>query len=765
MAGNVRRTKRVHVDQATVVPLALVAGIVAALSPAAPTGSPSVDACIVAIGTAALTWICAAASWWILIVISGVALATSLRADLIVVAAVALGLSLRIGMHQRNHSVMRSVIGGLVLNVLLRSDLGGFAGLSTITGLGAVTLIYWSGTRRRTTEQQRWINGVTGGLFVYALAAGGMLGASALNARSNLLDAIDSLRDGMNELSGGDLETAADTLTEAARQLNLARDRVNAFWTQPARVVPVVAQHRRAMDDLSSDASDLVRIIIEELDRLDLDTLRPAGGTFDLAAIDRAATSTARLRDAVIRIERTVANTRSMWLVAPIQREVADLNEEITKQRNRIDDVDAAMVQLPGLLGRDEPRRYFVAFTTPAEARGSVGFMGSWAELTADGGRLTLTRQGRTGDLNAAGSSERRVSGPQDFIETWGGYGFTSNEGAAESDVWSNVTISAHFPSTAQVIAELYPQSGGDTVDGVFALDVDALARFLDFTGPVTVDGVNEPVGPDNAVRFLLFEQYRLGSDREDVLQDVSQAVVESLLSGALPGPRQLVETLAPAVSEGRIVGYAARSAEQDLFERLNMSGALPTPGGEDAIAVAFNNASASKLELFFDSTMTYDLQVDAAGNLTGTLEMTLSNSAPRFGWPDGVIGNYVNLPTGTNQLMVTIYSRFAPTSATFDGQELQSDLGLEAGYVVNRWFVVLKPGASGTLSVTFAGNIGPKDPTDRHIPVILRTPAMVRPFPVELTYRTPSGASLMVTRDEPGLVIRPLGSEDLAGK
>ena len=37
-------------------------------------------------------------------------------------------------------------------------------------------------------------------------------------------------------------------------------------------------------------------------------------------------------------------------------------------------------VRLP-LLGQDGPRTYFVAFTTPAEARGAGGYMATWAEL------------------------------------------------------------------------------------------------------------------------------------------------------------------------------------------------------------------------------------------------------------------------------------------------------------------------------------------------------------------------------------------------
>jgi len=765
MPGNARRTKRVHIDQGTVVPLALVAGIVAAVSAASPTGSASIDPVIVGVGVAAFTWICAAASWWVLIVSSGVALATSMRLDLIIVATVALGIALRIGMHQRNHSVLRAVVGALAFNVLVRSELGGFAGLSTIVGLSVAALVYGSGTRRRTSEQSVWIHGVALGFLASALAASGLLAASALNARSNLENAIDSLRDGMNQLSAGDQDTAANTFAESARQLDLARDRVNAFWTQPARIVPVVAQHRRAIDDLSSDASDLVRIITEELDRLDLDSLRPVDGIFDLQAVDRAAASTSRLRMAIMSIEDTVADTKSMWLLRPIQREIEDLNREISKQRNRFEDVDAAMTELPGLLGSDEVRRYFIAFTTPAEARGIGGFMGSWAELTADRGRLTLSRQGRTGDLNAADATERTVSGPEDFLATWGRYGFASDDGATESDVWSNVTVSAHFPSTGRIIAELYPQSGGQNVDGVFALDVEALATFLEFTGPVKVEGVTRPIGPDNANQFLLFDQYRLGDGRAGVLDAVSRAVMESLLGGALPGPRQLVETLAPAVRESRIVGYAVRPDEQDLFERLGMAGALPVPVADDAIVVAFNNASASKLELFLDASMDYTMDVDERGALTSTLELTLTNSAPTSGWPEGVIGNYVDLPTGTNQLMVTVYSRFAPTSVTFTGDEPDTDVGREAGYVVSRWFVILDPDSTETLTLTFAGNLDPSTFDEDRIPVIVRTPAMVRDFPVRVVYSGPDGQQLIASIDRPGIVIRPLGSEDLAGE
>ena len=41
---------------------------------------------------------------------------------------------------------------------------------------------------------------------------------------------------------------------------------------------------------------------------------------------------------------------------------------------------------------------------------------------------------------------------------------------------WQQVNVSPNFPVTAQVIQQLYPQSGGDDVDGVIAIDPFGLA-------------------------------------------------------------------------------------------------------------------------------------------------------------------------------------------------------------------------------------------------------------------------------------------------
>ena len=67
---------------------------------------------------------------------------------------------------------------------------------------------------------------------------------------------------------------------------------------------------------------------------------------------------------------------------------------------------------------------------------------------------------------------------PPDWMHRYGPQGFAIGADArVVRDPWSIINLSPHFPSTAQVIQELYPQSGGRHLDGVFSLDVFALER------------------------------------------------------------------------------------------------------------------------------------------------------------------------------------------------------------------------------------------------------------------------------------------------
>ena len=88
----------------------------------------------------------------------------------------------------------------------------------------------------------------------------------------------------------------------------------------------------------------------------------------------------------------------------------------------------------------------------------------SYGELTADQGRLTLTRSGDISDLNKAlPKGGGHLTGPADYLARYGAFD--------PQKLFQDVSYAPDLPTVADVIQQLYPQAGGDHIDGVLALD------------------------------------------------------------------------------------------------------------------------------------------------------------------------------------------------------------------------------------------------------------------------------------------------------
>jgi hypothetical protein len=356
---------------------------------------------------------------------------------------------------------------------------------------------------------------------------------------------------------------------------------------------------------------------------------------------------------------------------------------------------------LPGLLGADGTRNYFVMFTTPSEARAAGGFMGNWAILTAADGSLSITRFGRSEDLNKSGDpAQKRISGPADYLRHYGQF--------SPATEWRSVNMSPDFPSVARVVGELYPQSEGTPIDGVIAVDPEGLAQFLRLTGPVRVPGRAEPLTADNAAAFLLRDQYLSFADknsRVDFLEDAARNVTDAFTRSTLPRPRAIGDALGPAARGGHLRIASFDRMGERLFRRIGVAGQFGHNPG-DYLAVVTQNASSSKLELFLHRTIDVRTRLDPeTGRERTRMTVTLRNDAPTEGLPDYVIANQVpGLPTGWNRLYLSLYSHLDLRGATVDGNRLTMQSGIERGLNVSSALVTVPAGGQVVVEARFAG-------------------------------------------------------------
>jgi hypothetical protein len=230
----------------------------------------------------------------------------------------------------------------------------------------------------------------------------------------------------------------------------------------------------------------------------------------------------------------------------------------------------------------------------------------------------------------------------------------------------------------------------------------------------VNVPGLSEQLTADNIVAFLTKDQYielQIGDERHDLLSDVAKIVFDKMTSSDLPGPRQIADQLGPAAHGGRLLLNSFHPDEQKLFEQLEIDGGLPAADG-DFLAVTTSNRGANKIDAFLTRTVEDDVVVDqTTGRVDASVRVTLHNAAPASGLPDVMIANFFGLPSGTNELELSVLTPLELDRSTLDGAPVPVGSHHEYGRKTYSAVLVLPPGATQTFELQLHGELKPEQP------------------------------------------------------
>ena len=751
-----RRSNRL--DRRIVWAIALVAAVVGAAAPVAPTGTAAVDH-VLAAGLAALVTLAASRTTRSpLVWVAGIAAALALGSAWVAFAGIALVFALALGLTSDALVDQRTrwpgaVIGALAIQSLLRAPAAGFFGLPSLVTAVAVAPVLWSGWRSSPPPIRRRVtlSVLAGAVFLVVALVG--LGVSGLLARSQVDAAINDARGGLDALRAGDQAGATELFDRSTHEFHDANDQMSAPWAQPARLVPVVAQQATALRSVTSSGGELTRTASVAASTAPYRQLHVRSGQIDLDLLASMQAPVAASAHALEAAQADVASIRSPWLVAPLTANLDRFAEEIDRTRSEAELADEALRVAPGLLGADRVRHYYIAFATPAEMRFQGGFVGAYGILTAAGGQVHLDRSGPIGELSEApGAADRTLSGPPLYLERYGRLN--------PARFPQNLTASPDMPDNAAAAAKILPQAGTPPIDGVIYVDPVGLAALLRLTGPVTVTGMTETLTADNAAQYLLRDQYLTGATdtaRQDGLTEASRATFDALVSRDLPSPAEIGTDLGPAMRGGHLLFTTFDPTEQAFLSGLGSTGAFldgaagagPTndPDREsDWFSVRTSNAGGNKIDSFLRREVDYDATVDSTtGDVDATATVTLHNDAPSSGLPGYVIGNLFGLPTGTNRLYLGFYTADQLQSATLDGAPLPIESQHEFAGNVYSSRLDIPPGASITVVFHLSG-------TER-----------TGPHAVD-GYRLGVGHQPLVTDDHLTIRVHLAGSGGLAG-
>ena len=595
-----------------------------------------------------------------------------------------------------------AVVGAVVVQALLRLPPGNFAGHALASTVAIACLLAGSWPRIGPPAR-RWLRRVASAAAVLAgLATAGLLLALAL-ARGDLEHGSSRAQAGLHQVRRGNSDRAATLLDGASGAFSSAQGRLDAWWARPARLVPIVGQHARALSLISGAGSHLASAAADATRSARLDDLQVTDGRLDLDQVRATAAPLATVRAALRQAQRDVADAHSPWLVSPIAHRIRQFDADVSSAAYDAATASQAVAVLPDIMGGAGTRFYFVVFGTPAETRDLGGFMGAFAVLKADQGKLSLYQTGRVRDLNRV-SVHRTLSDRSVF---------PSHLLALQPErFWQNITGTADFPTVAEAVHQMWSRQAPAQLDGALYMDPDTLAALLHLTGPIRVPDYDKPLTARTAASFLLKDQYVAFPDdnRHDFLVEAAKTVFSKLTSGRLPPPRVIADTLLPEVHERRLLMNSFRPAEEAVFARLRMDGALPAIHG-DFLSVRASNRGLSKIDAMMRRTVAYAVTADpSTGSVHSTVTVTVKNEAPATGLPFVVIGNHIGQPQGTNSTTLSVYTPLNLIDVTRDGRPIPRGASSDSDRF--RYTALLDVPAGQTVTVVFelAGQVDLRD-------------------------------------------------------
>ncbi|MFS0866274.1 DUF4012 domain-containing protein [Microbacterium sp. 179-B 1A2 NHS] len=427
----------------------------------------------------------------------------------------------------------------------------------------------------------------TAALLIGGAAAATHVALAAMHLRDGLREADAAATVAMGALGRGDLAATEAAVREATTAATDAAP-ADPLW-RIAEAVPMIGPNLSAArvaaeglgrlgNDVATPLLDAARSLEGADPRAALEALRESATRLDAA--ERARTAVA---DEVARVPRE-------HLVAEVAAGLDTLSDAVSRLAPITQTASSAASLLPAILGADGERTILLLVQNPAELRTGGGITGSFVELRAVDGEVTLSAQR---------DSSRFAPAAAPILPLPVGEQRALGDGIGR--FVQNASMTADFALTARLASAWWESDGFAAPDVVVSLDPIVLAAVL---GPLgSVDTAAGPFGPGDVVDHLLVEPYlTLSPDGQtDRFADVAGAVVSALATRA--EPLAIAVALREPIGEGRLSVWSRHPHEQAILGGTALAGprARLEQAGADAFAVYFNDATGGKLTPYLD--------------------------------------------------------------------------------------------------------------------------------------------------------------------
>lgn len=389
----------------------------------------------------------------------------------------------------------------------------------------------------------------------------------------------------------------------------------------------------------------------------------------------------------------------NIWVGAKVRGGLEKVKKLTDEGAVFINDAKPLIKILPNLLGEPSEKKYLVLFQNDKELRPTGGFLTAYSIFRLEHGIVHVDNSSDIYELDA--TVPNKPTAPKPILQYL-------------PKVYSlnlrDTNLSPDFITSMEAFNKMYKTAGGYTkVDGIIAVDTQALVAAMNILGDIQVDGAtystkNDPRCNCPQVIYAL-EEYAdqplqiVKQNRKGIIGDLMYAIMNKAFSSSPKlywGP--LFQTMLTQVSQKHILFDIFDKGAQSGLEAVNASGRI-FPFEGDYLHINEANFGGAKANLFVTETVTQNYDVKNDGDVTKTVTINYKNPFPP---------SDCNLERGNlclNAVLrdwIRIYVPKGSQLVTSQGSEVKLTSYEELGKTVFEGFLTVRPKGVAKFTITY---------------------------------------------------------------
>ena len=302
-----------------------------------------------------------------------------------------------------------------------------------------------------------------------------------------------------------------------------------------------------------------------------------------------------------------------------------DVSDQYLKYSSELFAWDKMLVKFTDLLGSETDRHILVLFQNPSEIRPGGGFIGSYADVTVNGGQM---RQMDVRDIyDPDGQLDLKVIPPEQLQTV------TTDWGARDANWFFDFPTSAKTVIRFMEASKIYSEKSV-TFDGAVALNINVVQDLLSITGPIELTDYNLMIDQNNLLEEVQ-RSVEAGADKKagqpkKILMKLTPILLQKLNDLSAADQQALFDRIKERMAKKDIMLYAKDPDMAAFLLTNDLDGSVyevPNNFWGTYLAVVNANVAGGKSDAFVDEKVTVNVDVDTSGNAFTNVQIARTHS------------------------------------------------------------------------------------------------------------------------------------------